>query len=195
MSDLADELAAEAAEEQTATPAATLEAIQALAHKAKVLNDEIIDLEAQVSQKKEEKNLILGRTLVDMMTQAKVSIVGVDGKFFSLESYYKASIPEDKREEGHNWLEENDAGDLIKYQIIVSLPKDSMDEVKKIEAQIKLMSNAAEVETKRSVPWKRLTSWCKDYVENILPSKPELPPLPVEILGATVGRVVKIKDK
>jgi hypothetical protein len=77
----------------------------------------------------------------------------------------------------------------------VSLPKDSEKESKAIMDWITQRYQQAHVEEKRLVPWKRLTSWIKERHEMSMkdPEKVVMPPL--DKFGATVGRVVQIKEK
>jgi hypothetical protein len=196
-SDLLSELAQEAQTEAESSPAPTdaLETLQALGAEVNRIDDWLERAEALIKERKARKNTILGREMVDIMKEKNINYVGVEGRDFSLTTHYHASIPEEKRDEAHDWLEHHEYSDLIKYQIIVTMPKDSEEQVKKITAAIAQITNQAEVEVKRAVPWKRLTSWVKEYMEKLLPQDPKLPPLPMEILGASAGSVVKVKDK
>jgi len=204
--ELLSELAAETAEAQSEqkTPVDSLKALQTLGSEALQIADWIKRAEAKIEERKARLNKILSREMIDIMGEVNIDSITVDGVALEAANYYKASIPEEHRDAGHNWLEEQEFGDLIKYQVIITVPTrvnpDDEDDtnaelIKKIENAVRQLSNEAEVEVKRQVPWKRLTSWLKEYVEKVLPNNPELPAVPLDILGATVGRVVKIKSK
>ncbi len=191
--DLLAELAEEAA--QTPPPPQDEDAL-AMANRlgAEVNKLDALQAKLEIHMKKlaERRNAILGRELVDLMDERKIEAFVVDGRTFSVDNYYKASIPKEHSEEAHNWLENHNAGDLITYEIKVSFPKDSEDESTRLCDYIRQNFQMADVENKRGVPWARLTSWLKELWLSPDPKK-VLPPL--EIMGATVGRVVKIKDR
>lgn len=195
ISELLSELAEEASVEAAISPGAdALETLQALGAEANKIRKWLEDADELIDKRKKRLNAILGRDMVDLMKEKKIDHVGVEGKNFDLITHYHASIQEDNRDEAHDWLEKNEFGDLIKYEINIIMSKDSEEQVEKITAAIAQISNQAEVTVKRSVPWKRLTSWVKEYIEKLRVEDPALPPLPLEILGASAGLVVKVKD-
>lgn len=190
MSDLMDELAAEM-DAPAETPPASLEAIQALGAEVNTLDERLAKGEALMNELRARRNQILSRDMVEMMDKVDVEFVGVAGRTFTVAPYYKASIPEEHRDEAHAWLEEHDAGDLITYELVVSFPKDCQEEAERLERYARENFQMAEVNKKRAVPWARLTSWLKELFEK-QDETTVIPPL--EIMGATVGRVVKIKE-
>lgn len=192
MSDLTEMMEADAAEEAEQKPAGSLEQAQKLGAEVNELDKRIAKGEELLRELKARKNQILSRELVDMMDNLKIEDFSVAGRTFEAKPYVHASIPEEHRDTAHDWLEENDAGDLIKYEVVATFPKDSTDEVKALEKFIRERYQMATVETKRGVPWARLTSWLKELVESTAEDK-VMPPL--DIMGATIGRVVKIKVK
>jgi hypothetical protein len=193
MPSLEEELAAEM-EASPAAPAApaSLESIQALGKEVNVLDERISKGEELLKELKARKNAILSKELVDALDSTGMEDFSVDGRKFEVGPYYHASIPKEKADEAHDWLEKHDAGDLIKYELIITFPKDCEEEAASLERYVRERYQMAEVEKKRGVPWARLTSWLKELWESTDVSK-VLPPL--ELMGATVGRVVKIKEK
>lgn len=175
---------------------------QASAFAAEVaqLDLEIEKLEVQLASKKSRRWSILTKDLIDVMNSARVDALEHEGKVFRAEMYYKASIPEEKRDEAHGWLEDHEAGDLINRTIVITLPKESEEESKAIQDYIRQRYQMAEVEEKRLVPWKRLTSWLKDLHQRFNSdmaargvSDIVMPPL--ELIGGTIAKVVTIKNK
>lgn len=190
--DLAAELAAEAAAvPPEEAPAPTLERMQQLAEEVNNIDNDIAHIEIQLAELNERRTKILTNELIDMMDQTHVDLLQVGGRKFKASSYYKASIPSDNPEPGLNWLEAHDAGDLIKNVVEVSFAREHAE--KAIEAMnlIKQRFQMAAVERKRTVHWATLTSWLK---ETHLGGEKTMPPL--DIIGGTIGRVVKItKEK
>jgi len=191
------ELAAEAGAEDTSD---ILVQAQALASEVSNLDAKIEVVESELSKLKSRRWEILTKELVELLDQARVDAVVVDGRTFAAEMYYKASIPEENRTEAHDWLERHDAGDLIKRTLVVEFPKDAEEESARLRDYIRTHFQMAEVDEKRLVPWARLTSWLKGEYETYTKDMAErgtsnvvMPPL--DIMGATISRIVKIKDK
>lgn len=189
LEDIAAEAAAEAAD-TPAPPAGSLEAAQALAAEVVVLEGRLARGEALMRELQTRKNTILGRELVDLMDMLKIEEMRVDGHTFTAAHYYHASIPEAERDRAHDWLETHGAGDLINNTVVAAFPKEHQEEAERLESYIRKKFQMAVVSRNRAVPWARLTSWLRELFEREDPEK-VLPPL--EMMGATVGRIVKIK--
>ena len=190
MSDLAAETADAAASEES--PPDALEFVQKLGAEVNQIDERLTKWGLIAAELTKRKNDILGRLLPDFMDEKKIEDFSVDGKKFEVKPYFKASIPSDNPDPGHDWLEAHDAGDLIKNTIVITLPKDSEQMAKEIEDTIRQRYQEAIVERKRAVPWATLTSWLKELWLKEDPEK-VLPPL--DIMGATVGRIVKVSEK
>lgn len=188
LSEMEQEILAEA---DKAPPENALEAIQTLAEEVDTLDTRIAKGNALLRQLNDRRNAILSKELVTLMDDNKVEAVTVNGRVYSAEQYYKAAIPEAHRDAAHDWLEEHEAGSLITNTIVVTLPADSEELAKTIEDELRKRFQEAIVERKRMVPWARLTSWLKELVLSTDEDK-VLPPL--DIMGATIGRLVKIKE-
>ena len=186
LSDLAQEAADQA---ELPPPKDALEEAQRLGAEVNHIDSRLARWQEEADKIQKRKNEILGRQLPDLMDSKKIEAFTVDGVPFKVDNYYKASIPSDNPDPGHNWLEEHGHGDLIKNTIVVTLPKDSEEMAKEIEDYVRQRYQQAIVERKRQVPWASLTSWLKELWESPDPEK-VLPPL--DIMGATVGRIVKV---
>lgn len=187
--DFLSDLANEASAEQTPSPEDALEHAQKLGAEVNTIDARLARWQEEADKLQSRKNAILGRELPDLMDSKKIEAFTVDGVPFKVDNYYKASIPSNDPDPGHDWLEENGYGDLIKNTITIALPKDSEEMAKEIERYIRERYQEAVVERKRQVPWASLTSWLKELWESPQPDK-VLPPL--DIMGATVGRIVKV---
>lgn len=106
--------------------------------------------------------------------------------------YYKASIaadwPEEKRKEAFDYLEEIEAGDLIKTEVTVAFPREQRELAVKFKEMVdkKYHSNSI---IKENVAWNTLTAWLKEQVEEV----GEIPQL--DKIGGVVSRIVKLKEK
>lgn len=170
----------------------------------------IVELEHELEQKKQRRVELVQKELPEFMTQIGQDKVGLAefGVDLVLEPYYHANIkaewPDEQRQEAFDWLENNGHGDLIKCQVEFLFPRYLMDLAKWfVEAVSKIKIPATFVKKKgkgtpvpaipeptlkQTVPWNTLTAFVKEQVE-----KGEQ--LPLETLGATVGQIVKIKQR
>jgi hypothetical protein len=190
--DFLAELAAETEAAQVAPPEDALEYVQKLGAEVNLIDARLAKWGEVAAALQMRRNEILGKILPEFMDdpRRRLDSFSVDGVKFTVDNYYKASIPADNPDPGHNWLEENGHGDLIRNTIVVALPKESEEMAKEIETYIRQRYQEANVERKRAVPWASLTAWLKELWNAPDPNK-KLPPL--DIMGATVGRIVKIK--
>lgn len=189
--DFMADIAAEAEAAQDTPPEDALEFVQKLGAEVNLINERLAKWEEKANELAARKNEILGKILPDFMDEKRLDDFTVDGRKFSVDNYYKANIPKDNPDPGHDWLEEHGYGDLIRNTIVVTLPKDSEEMAKEIETYIRQRYQEATVKRERAVPWATLTAWLKELWNSTDPEK-KLPPL--DIMGATVGRIVKVKE-
>jgi len=167
--------------------AATLERMRQLAAELNDIDDRIAKNEARILELQVRRLAIITKDLVELMDDADVPLLQVEGRQFKAMAYYRASIPiEDQNHPGLEWLETHDAGDLIKNQIVAEFARGSNEEAKLAEHLIKTRFQQAEVSRRRSVHHATLTKWLREMHE----SGEQLPPL--DLIGGTVGRIVKI---
>lgn len=130
-------------------------------------------------------------TLVDLFDAAGVNKVGIEasGNLPSYEcevgDYYHANIPEEKQEPAYEHLRKIGQADLIKTTYTIAF---GLREAKAAERFQRSLDKAGiQYSVKRGVPWNTLTAWFK--VEH---KRKPLPAKAMDLLGATVGRVVKV---
>ncbi len=133
-----------------------------------------------------------------------------------MEAYYHANIkaewPEEQRQKAFDWLEENGHGDLIKTEFYIQFPRFMLpvarwltEHVAGLRPELTLMEPTGRGKNKTikevtkvveipgakvdlGVPWNTLTAFVKEQVEKGAK-------LPLDTLGATVGKIVKIKPR
>ena len=153
------------------------------------------DLEASLKEANVRIEAIKFRTLPDLMDEVGVSTIILDpegnnpGVVAKAEPFYRASIaaswPPEKRADAFACLKEEGAEDLIKTEVVVSFPRGENESAEEFANRAR--AAGLSVVIKEDVPWATLTSWLKESVEkhNHTPD--------LERLGATVGRIVKLK--
>jgi hypothetical protein len=116
------------------------------------------------------------------------------------EAYYHANIaadwPEEKRQIAFDWLVSSGNEDLIKTTFTMQFPRKMFDVavwLKKQVAKLKFPGKGKEIEMPEAVvtlgvPWNTLTAFVKEQIEKGAE-------LPLETLGATVGWIVKVKQR
>jgi len=85
------------------------------------LEDEVKKKENELTQLKNDLNIISGEIIPTMMTEMNISTLKLaDGSAVEVKPIYGASITSEKKEEAFNWLRNNGLGDLIKNEVTVS---------------------------------------------------------------------------
>jgi hypothetical protein len=190
--ELAAELAAEAAAVSPDEPEApTLERMQALAAEVNDIDTRIAKNQARIDELNERRLKIVAGELIDMMDATHIQMLQVGGRKFKAEPYYKAVIPAEDPEPGLDWLEENDAGDLVKNEVVAFFPRGAEEEAKLAADLLKKRFQMADVSRKRTVHWMTLTKWLKEMhqssdINKIMP--------PLDLIGGIIGRIVKISN-
>lgn len=183
-------------------PKASLDAVHAMGKAAVELQRRIEAGEALLKTLKTERYKLLNEQMPSMMDDMKVPSIVISDYKLDCTTYYKANIaaddPEEKRSAAFAWVEAAGGGDIINNVVTVAFPKEMADEAILFSEEIKKRFDNRKDEIKiqldKKVPWNRLTSWLKDFVETP-PKRGETKlPVPLELLNATIGRLVKIKE-
>jgi hypothetical protein len=153
---------------------------------------EIEDAKLSLKEKQASFTLLSMKTLPELFAENNIPsiTIGPEGNApgMTMESkpFYKAVLPEDS-EPGLKWLKANGAGDLIKRVFTIPLPMDSDKAANELRKALKKMN--IRYEEKETVPWMTLTAFVKELIEKRKKG------VPLEILGAIIGRVVKVKSE
>lgn len=164
--------------------------------KARGVQQEIEDLEAQLETKKADLNAMFREELPDLMDQVGAKMIQLDGEgnqppfMAKLVPYYYANIsaewPAERRQAAFEWLEDNGHGDLIKTNVAVPFRREEREKAKEfaglLESEYHLRPSV-----KEEVNFMTMRAWLREQVEE----KGVLPPL--DVIGGIVGRVVEIK--
>lgn len=158
-------------------------------------------------QNKEEELAAINAQLVklrhellpDLMDEAGVDHIGLpaagnlppcDAK---CEPYYRANIAADwaqeRREAAFSALVQEEAEDLIKHTFTVQFGRGEEDAAHSFAELLK--GEGFEYTVGMAVPWATLTAWVKERFQNDAPLSAAV----LETIGATVGRVVKLKPR
>jgi hypothetical protein len=174
-----------------------LQQVRAIVAMTRDLEAEKSDLEERLKKTNDALQEAYFTTLPDLFAAAGVTAIALpaDGNSPAVEAkaspFYRANIaaswPEDKRAEAFQCLEDLGAADLIKTEVNVSFPKGDADVAEEFYESARVAGLNAQLG--QAVSWQTLTAWLKDTVENrgIMP--------PLDKIGATVGRVVRLKVK
>lgn len=190
-------VAAAIAETKSAVPQDKLERVRDAVKKMRVTEREVADLEGQLKIKRASIYDLQHRELPDLFDEVGTDRIGLPpegnmpGYDAVLAPYYHANIsaewPEERQAKGFGWLEEAGHGDLLKTLIIVELGRGQRRRAEALEKH--LAKKNFSYSRKLGVPWNTLTAWLREQVEK----KRKTPPL--DLLGATVGRVVKLTPR
>lgn len=166
--------------------------VRNMARAMRDLSLEIKDLQEHIDQKQKQLTQLSMKDLPDLFDQHHIRSLGLEAEGnlpaydIVASPYYKAVLPKEE-DEGLRWLEKNGHGDMIKRQYTVNLQMDSQKAATALRKFLEKHDLA--FEEKETVPWTTLTAFVKEQIEK----RHKTPPL--EILGAVVGRIVKMKPK
>jgi hypothetical protein len=169
--------------------------------------DRRLEKYAEVAKALMERKLQLQmKDMVSAMEAVNQDVIGLGDQNCDLvlSDYFKAGLPnpdtakddEERarmavlRQQGIDFLT-LDAPDILSTTVVVTMPKGSLEKAKELVAYITSEQGggveAGRVEIAEGVHWGTLTSYVKEQVRDRKRSD-----LPLEALGATVGRIVKI---
>ena len=161
------------------------------------LDAEIKTLEKLVEKKKERRQELKMREIPKFFDEVlKTDHLGVPDANVDIvvEPYYHANIksdwPEEQRMKGFDWLEKNDHGEIVAVIVSAKFSRGELKLAREMESLIRTskFGNSHPPTLEMSTPWNTLTAAVKNMVE-----KGEK--VPLELLGATVGRAATIKKR
>ncbi len=160
------------------------------------LRDREMDIAALEERLKESKRVvkeIKEKTIPDFFDEVGVPKLGIDADgnmpAFEIEikDRYHANIPDETEAEAHAYLKKVGAEDLIKTTFTIAF---GLRESKAAERFARSLDKAGiPYSSRHGVPWNSLTSW---FTEEYQKSKKPFTIKVMAMLGATVGRVVKV---
>jgi hypothetical protein len=92
----------------------------------KTKEDELVSLEEQVKNKKEEIDEISSRIIPELLAEQGLSAIKLaDGSNVSVKKEFRCTLPKDevKREAAYKWLRDQGLGDIIKNNIFCDVWK------------------------------------------------------------------------
>lgn len=156
------------------------------------LDSEIAQLEAEVESRKKRLIELSTKTLPDLLDSAGTDKVGLPevGVDAVLKPYYRANIAaeweEERRLKAFDWLAANGHGDMVKVTVTVAFGRQEYDKAQNYAERVRKAGFTPKLDM--GVPWTTLTAFVKEQFE-------ANDPPPLDLLGATVGRVVKLIER
>lgn len=197
---MTDDLPAElrqaiAAEEMKPAPEDALAKVRDGVRRMSDRESEVADLKSDLASAERDLNAIRFKELPDLFQAAGIDSVGLgdEGVNAKLEPYYRANIaadwPTEKRLAAFVRLAELGGADIIKVNLTVTFARGEDEKVAALEKLLR--DNGYEYSSQLGVPWQTLTAFVKEQVEagnaRLLGS--------LDIIGATVGKIVRVKEK
>jgi uncharacterized small protein (DUF1192 family) len=163
----------------------SLLSISELAKAALLLEKDITDLEATLTEKKEQLRNLTDERLPDALKEIGMTKFQMtDGSVIEVKPFYSASIPVDRRGEAYEWLRAHGYDDIIKNTVSVQFGRGEDDAagdlINSIRKQGLLPEQAEKIESQT------LKAWVREMVE-------QGTEFPTELFGAYTGFKAKIK--
>lgn len=161
-----------------------LGAISDLAKRQVAIEDEIVDLEARLSDKAKELIHISQTELPEAMSKVGMLAFSLDtGEKINIKSIIAAHISREREAQAFAWLKKINADSLIKNVIKTAFGK---GETNKAEALVKILQKSKyKFEQKQSVNANSLSAFVRERLEGGLP-------VDMELLGVVDIKVSKI---
>lgn len=133
----------------------------------------------------EEVRKLEFEVIPELMHELGVTRIELEGIDVAIKQYYRASIPEAKRQAAMQWLRDNDWGDLIKREIRTKFGRGQDKLASKL---IKFLGqNGWAYDDHEQVNHMTLTAWVKEQTQKGNAN------IPMELLGAHIGERVVLK--
>jgi len=133
----------------------------------KTKEDELVSLEEQVKNKKEEIDEISSRIIPELLAEQGLSAIKLaDGSNVSVKKEFRCTLPKDevKREAAYKWLRDQGLEDIIKNNIFVTFGKGEDDKAKQL---LNLAAeNGFDPQQKSDAAWNTLTALFQERVES-----------------------------
>ena len=133
----------------------------------KTKEDELVSLEEQVKNKKEEIDEISSCIIPELLAEQGLSAIKLaDGSNVSVKKEFRCTLPKDevKREAAYKWLRDQGLGDIIKNNIFVTFGKGEDDKAKQL---LNLAAeNGFDPQQKSDAAWNTLTALFQERVES-----------------------------
>mgnify|MGYP003636561054 CR=1 FL=1 len=172
-------------------PAAGSNILAALNQKAEDLitvEDEIEALQEELTKKNDRLRQIREFELPELMDAAEQTEIGTKaGHRVIMDETLRASLSKHKTE-ALNWLENNEHGDLIKRQFVISFDRDDEAWAKKFAADLKKRKKPLSTKVERTVHANTLTAFVKAALK-------EGVDIPQETFGVFRQRFAKVQRK
>lgn len=149
------------------------------------LEAKVEELEAVKKEISDKLKEVSTRKIPDLMKGCGIDKVTLsNGASVEVQPFYSASIPKNRINEAHGWLEENGFGSLIKNEITCPFPKDSEEQQEELRQVLE--ERGFSFSQKRAVHTQTLKAFVKERIENA-------EPIDTELFGVFQGSVTKIK--
>ena len=185
----------------------TIEQVVAAGLRMREQQAQVADLEEQLAEARGRLHAMRSAELPDLMSQAGTDRVGIPALGNRLppcdlvvKPYVKAVIaadwPQERREAAFRWLEANQHDDVIGRSVSVAFKRGETTRARAVVDVLSEMGYAPSV--KKDVPWNTLTSLVRQLVAEYhdrLERGLDADPVPLDLLGATVGHVAELKER
>ena len=175
---------------QGIAPDTALKRVSTLADAALQVEELVKELESRVKEEKERLRTLTERELPEAMAAAGMEkFTTLEGAVVEVKRQVYASITEENREKAHAWLRSNNHGDLIKNVLTISFGAGEDDDAKGARSLIEASGlSYGGMEQREGVHPTTLRVFIREQVEG---GKP----LPLDLFGAHLANVAKIKRK
>lgn len=173
-------------QEGASAPSDALERLNAKLAEAIELKVAVDQMEEDLKAAKQQLNLINTTVIPDMMAELGMEECTQNGWQVKVNDFVSGSLPKDeeRRAKAVRWLEEHEAGDLLKTALSVNFSRSQHNEALDLFEELKEDGFAAALDS--TVHPQTLMAFARERIKNG-------EPIDTEALGLYTGRVAKYK--
>lgn len=170
--------------------------LQEMAAELVGVDKQLSDLDEQIKVLKDRKYKLESRELPELFDQCMTDSIGVPtmGATVSLDTRYHANIkadwPEEQRQAGFAALDGIGGGDIVRVSLGIHFARGELSKAREVIAHLRGWNEFGNrpIDVSQNVPWNTLTAFVKEQHQRGAV-------IPMEALGATVGRFAKITER
>jgi len=172
--------------EGVATPSDALDRLNMKLAEAIDLKEVVDQMEEDLKAAKQQLNLLNTSIIPDMMTEIGMEKVTQRGWEIKVTDFVSGSLPKDdvRKALAIRWLEENEAGELLKTALSVDFSRSQHNEALDLAGKIKDQGFAPKIDS--TVHPQTLMAFARERIKSG-------EPIDTEVLGLYTGRVAKYK--
>lgn len=162
-----------------------IEQLTTMADEAARLENAMLDLTSQLEVKKRRHGHLTEKLIPELMDQHAIKLIQLACGILEVKQVIRASIPNDRYEEGIQWFDDSGNSGLVKREFTISFTRDEEKWANKFHADLKKRKLPLHMKMERWIEPQTLKKFVTTKLE-------EGEDIPTDLLGVFRQRIAKI---